>query len=293
MQSLLREGTLQFYRLITASRNPSSHCSDCWVLMDVTISPPAHKLTTFIHNPTAARWWEWLSTTTDLGFIWIQFWKSLRACCHCTWGRRNGTHRPHEHGVSKGMSQKYQNWDVTLKLAFSYSFLLITVCNLWKSHLKFSQVIKHIFLSIVVRTFTKYLPRITNIHCNKNWAHLGNQNLSTFTIGNQFVQFMYFCLCNPYSLWPKNRFRKRLYMNMQWKTSTSEVNLYSRGYRYVYKLFSSLALLLNNSTQFFSWQFKIMQSITMLQTKQQKQALILNKKKRKWHFLKVPVVLSQ
>lgn len=74
---------------------------------------------------------------------------------------------------------------------------------------------------------------------------------------------------------------------------SSEVSLHGRGYRYVHKPFSSLALVLSNTTQFFSCQFKIMQSSTMLQTKQQKEALILNNKKRKWHFLKVPVVLSQ
>lgn len=73
---------------------------------------------------------------------------------------------------------------------------------------------------------------------------------------------------------------------------SSEVSLHSRGYRYVHKLSSSLALVLSNTTHFFSCQFKIMQSTTMLQTKQ-KEALILNNKKRKWHFRKVPVVLSQ
>lgn len=160
-----RRDTLVFTDSFTASFNPSSHCSDCWVLMDVTISPPAYKLTMFIHKPTAAWWWELLSITTDLGFIWIQFWKGLCACCHCTWGKEMvHTDLMSTVFLKAPAFRKYQSWDSTLKLASSYSFLLIIVSNLWKSHLIFSQVIKHIFLSIVVQTFTKYLVTITNTH---------------------------------------------------------------------------------------------------------------------------------
>ena len=119
--------------------------------------------------------------------------------------KRNGTHRLNACGVWDEPLESNQNQGVTLKLAFSYSCLLLTVCNLWKSHLTYSQVIKCIFLSIVVQTFTKYLVKTTNINYKKNpWPHLGNENLPAFTTGNQFVQLTYLFLCNPYSLWPKN-----------------------------------------------------------------------------------------
>lgn len=74
--------------------------------------------------------------------------------------------------------------------------------------------------------------------------------------------------------------------------ASSEVSLPSRRHRYAYKLCSSLAL--KTSTQvFFGGNSKLCRVSQCSEQKNQRQALTVNNKQRKWRFLKVSVVLPQ
>lgn len=176
MQSLPWEGTLQLYRLIDIL---------IWPPLSLLRLPGSDGRDGFLHQQI-----RWLCSSTaqqlpvdgndflpppiQAFFIWRKKQNNFfeKVYVLAVWVLENEKWSTQ---CLRWAFKKYQNRITTLnQLSATPFYFIVTACNLWKSNLTFSLVIKHVFLSTMIQKCTKYLVRACKINCDNSWAPLGN-----------------------------------------------------------------------------------------------------------------------